>query len=110
VFHRFDSVAPASVGRNFFHHGAPGWSYLDVAGGPGLLGVTGFAGGLVDLRAARELAAGTGAFFATGCFWRAFGALGFGWAFFAMMTSPPRQTRLLKNRDGSAVQVPSRDS
>jgi hypothetical protein len=68
------------------------------------------AGGLVGLRAARELVAGGAAFFATGCFWRAFGALGFSWAFFAMMSSPPRQTRFLKNRDGAAVQVPSRDS
>jgi hypothetical protein len=77
VFHRFDSAGPASVGRNFFHHGAPGWSYLDVAGG------------LLGLRAVRELVARAAAFFATGCFLRAFGALGFGWAFFAMMTSPP---------------------
>ena len=45
VFQRFDSAAPVPLGRNFFHHGAPAWSYLEAAGEgrfPRVFGALGF--------------------------------------------------------------------
>jgi hypothetical protein len=63
------------VGQNFFHHGAPDWSYFTAA-----LGAAVFFE-----------AAGLGAFFTAGFLALVFAAVGFFAAFLTMMTSPPRR-------------------